>query len=124
MTPNRVKLVHAVTFMIYLASVVSLILLPKSLIWNKITFQLSNSLNLAELVANKRTKSISKKIIYFSIRFIATFCLPHFFFFSSPLFWNNGEFGAKNILQNFTQLIQFSYFSLENDIFLVCSFSE
>ena len=49
---NRVKLRRAVTFMKYLASVVSLIFLPKTLICNKITFQLSNLLNLPELVVN------------------------------------------------------------------------
>ena len=38
MTLNRVKLGRVVTFIKYLASVVSLIFLPKTLIWNKITF--------------------------------------------------------------------------------------
>ena len=64
MTLNRVKLGRTVTFMKYLASVVSLIFLPKTLIWEKITFRISNLLNLAELVINeltKITKSISKK---------------------------------------------------------------
>ena len=50
MTLNRVKLERAVTFMKYLASVVSLIFLPKTLIWNKITFRVSNSQSLEELV--------------------------------------------------------------------------
>ena len=50
MTLNRVKLGGAVTFMKYLASAVSLIFLAKTLMWNKITFPTSNSLNLAELV--------------------------------------------------------------------------
>ena len=45
----------------YVASVVSLIFLPKSLNWNKITFASSNWLNLAELVVNELMKSISKK---------------------------------------------------------------
>ena len=58
MTLNRVKLRRAVTFMKYLASVVSLI---KTLIWNKIMFPASNSLNFAELVENELMKSISKK---------------------------------------------------------------
>ena len=40
MTLNRVKLGRAVIFMKYLAGVVSLRLLPKTLIWNKITYQL------------------------------------------------------------------------------------
>ena len=38
MTLNRVKLGRAVTFIKYLASVVSLIFLALTLIWNKITF--------------------------------------------------------------------------------------
>ena len=58
-----VKLGCAVTFMKYLASVVSLIFLAKILIWNKITFPASNLLNLAELVVNERMKSIYKKEI-------------------------------------------------------------
>ena len=62
MTLNRVKLGHAVTFMKHLASVVSLIYLPKSLVWNKITFPASNKLNFAELVENVLMKSISKNI--------------------------------------------------------------
>ena len=75
MTPNRVKLVRAVTFMKYRADVVSLIFLPKALIWNNITFRLSNLLNLAELVVNELTKSISKKItnIPFFTRFITVY---------------------------------------------------
>ena len=52
MTLNRTKLVPTVTFMKYLASAVSLIFLEETLIWNKITFSASNSLNLAELVVN------------------------------------------------------------------------
>ena len=59
---TRVKLGGAVTFMKYLASVVSLIFLPKTLIWNKITFLASNLLNFAELVENVLMKSICKKI--------------------------------------------------------------
>ena len=61
MTLNRVKLGRAVTFMKYLASVVPLIFLPKTLFWNKITFSASNLLNFAELVENELMKSISKK---------------------------------------------------------------
>ena len=37
MTLNRVKLGRAVTFMKYLTSIVSLIFVAKTLIWNKIT---------------------------------------------------------------------------------------
>ena len=62
MNLNRVKLGRAVTFMKYLASVVSLIFLAKTLIWNKITFPASNLLNLAELVVNEPSNSIYKKI--------------------------------------------------------------
>ena len=38
MTLNRLKLRHAVNFMKYVAIVVSLIFLVKTLIWNKINF--------------------------------------------------------------------------------------
>ena len=63
MTLNRVKRGRAVTFMKYLASVVSLIFLAKTVIWNKIKFPASNLLNLAELVVNEPMKSIYKKNI-------------------------------------------------------------
>ena len=66
MTLNCVKLGLAVTFMKCLASVVSLIFPAKTLIWNKITFPASNSLNLAELVVNEPMKSIYKKIYQYS----------------------------------------------------------
>ena len=52
MTFNRVKVGRTVTFKKYLASVVSLIFLPETSIWNKITFQLSTLLNLAQPVVN------------------------------------------------------------------------
>ena len=74
MTLNRVKLGHAVTFMKYLASVVSLIFLPKTLTWNEITFPASNSPNFADLLENELIKSFFiKKItnVPFSIHFIA-----------------------------------------------------
>ena len=76
MTLNHVKLGRAVTFMKYFASVVSLIFLPKTLIWNQITFLVSNSLNFAELVKNELRKSISKKFnnFPFSIQFITVYC--------------------------------------------------
>ena len=61
MTLNRVRLGRAVTFMKYLPSVVSLIFLAKTLIWNKIAFPASNLLNFAELVENEPLKSIYKK---------------------------------------------------------------
>ena len=62
MALNHVKLGRVVTFMKYLASEVSVIFLPETLIWNKSTFPASNSLNLAELVVNELTRNISKKI--------------------------------------------------------------
>ena len=75
MTLNHVKLGCAVTFMKYLASVVSLISLQKTLNWNKITFPASNLLNLLELVINEFMKTISKKFdsIPFCIRFITAY---------------------------------------------------
>ena len=61
-----------VTFMKHLTSGVSLTFLSKILMWNKITFRLSSSLNLPELVINEITKSDSNNIydISLSIRFI------------------------------------------------------
>ena len=61
MTLNHVNLGCAVTFIKCLASIASLIILPKTLIWNKITFPASNLLTLAELVENELMKRISKK---------------------------------------------------------------
>ena len=66
MTLNRLKLGRAVTFMKFLARVVSLIFLAKTLVWNKITFPESNSLNLGEMVVNEPTKNISKKTYQYS----------------------------------------------------------
>ena len=75
MNLNRVKLERIVIFMKYLASVVSLIFLPKTLIWNKITFPASNLLNFAELVKNELMKSIFLySNILFSVQFIAAYC--------------------------------------------------
>ena len=69
MTLDRVKLGRAVTFMKYLASVVFLIFLLKTLICNKITLRLSNLLNLAELVVNELQRVFPKNFtnIPFSI---------------------------------------------------------
>ena len=72
---NRVKLGRAVTFMKYLARVVSLIFLPISLIWNNITLRPLNLLNLAELVVNELTKSISREILQYSFLFPIYHCL-------------------------------------------------
>ena len=60
---NRVKIWCAVTFTKNLASVVILIFLLKTLIWNKIMFPALNSLNFAELVENELMKSISTKFL-------------------------------------------------------------
>ena len=70
MTLNRVKLGCAVTFMKYLASVISLIFLRKTLIWNTIPFPASNPINFVELVENELMKSISKKIYQYSFFFL------------------------------------------------------
>ena len=59
MTLNCVKPGRAVTFIKYLAGVVSLMFLPKTLIWNKTTFSASNLMNFAELVENELMKRIS-----------------------------------------------------------------
>ena len=52
MVLNYVKLGCTVSFIKYLAGVVSLIFQPKSLIRNIITFRALNSLNLLELTEN------------------------------------------------------------------------
>ena len=72
MTLNCVKLSLVVTFMKHLTSGVSLTFPSKILIWNKIMFRLSSSLNLPELVINEITKSDSNNIydIPLSIRLI------------------------------------------------------
>ena len=75
MTLNRLKQGGAATFMKNIASLVSLIFLPKTLIWNKIMFQLSNSLNLAELVVNELTESISKKTCQYFFFYSIYHCL-------------------------------------------------
>ena len=63
---NCVNLERAVTFLKYLASVVSLIFLAKTLIWNEITFPTSNLLNFAELVEGESLKSIYENIYQYS----------------------------------------------------------
>ena len=72
MALNRVKPGHVK----YLASVVSLIFLLKTLIKNTITFLTSNSLNIAELVENELMKRISKKLYQYSffIQFMVAYC--------------------------------------------------
>ena len=66
MTLNHAELGHVVTLMKYLASIVYLLFLWIILISNKITFPVSNFLNLAELVVNESMKSIYKKIYQYS----------------------------------------------------------
>ena len=70
MTFNCVKLGCEVIFKKYLARVVSLIFLAKTLIWNKIMFPASNLLNLAELVENEFMKSFDKKNYQYSFFFL------------------------------------------------------
>ena len=79
MTLNRAKLGRAVTFMKYLASVVSLIILAKTLIWNKITLPALNLLNLAELAVNEPMKGIYKKIYQYSFFYLIYHCLMYRF---------------------------------------------
>ena len=61
MNLNRVNLGPSVTFIKYLTKVVFLIFLPKTAIWNKITFPAPNLLNFTERIENMLMKSISKK---------------------------------------------------------------
>ena len=74
MSVNRVKLGPAVTFVKYLDSVVSLIFLAKTLIWKKVTFPASDSLNLAELVEKERMKSMYKEIYKYSFFYSIYHC--------------------------------------------------
>ena len=75
MTLNHVKLGHVVTFMKYLASIVSLIFLAKTLIENKIRFPTLNLLNLEEMVVSEPIKSIYKKIYQYSFFYSDYHCL-------------------------------------------------
>ena len=60
MTHNHGKVGRTVSFIKYIPSIISLIFLQKTLIWNKTIFPPLNSLNLAELVVNELMRSISK----------------------------------------------------------------
>ena len=74
MALNHLNQGRAVRFMKFLASVVSLIFLPKTLFWiKKIAFLAAKLLNLAKLVANELMTSISKNFtnILNPLRFIA-----------------------------------------------------
>ena len=75
MNPNHIKLGRAVTFMKYLASVVSLIFLLKTLLGNNIMFPTSNLLNFPELVENEPMKTISKKMYQYSFFYSIYRCL-------------------------------------------------
>ena len=76
MTLNRVKLGRVVTFMNYLASVVSLIFLSKTLIWNNTTFSASNSLILVELMVNQKYLwRVSPNIYQYSFFYSIYYCL-------------------------------------------------
>ena len=73
MTLNHIKLGRGVTFRKYLASLVSLVFLWKTLIWIKIMFPASNLLKFAEMVENELMKNISKKIYQYSF-FCPIYC--------------------------------------------------
>ena len=75
MTVNRLKLGRAVTFMKYLAGVVSLIFLAKTLIWNKNNFPTLNSMNLADLVENGPIESIYQKFYQNPFFYLIYHCL-------------------------------------------------
>ena len=74
-TLNRVKLERAFTFIKYLDSAVALIFLPKTLIWNNITFPASNLLSILEQVVKELLKSISKKVYQYSFYYSIYHCL-------------------------------------------------
>ena len=75
MTLTCVKVGRAATFMKYLANVVSLMFLPKTLNWSKIHVSAIKLMNFAEQVVNELTRVSLKKIsnIPFSIRFITVY---------------------------------------------------
>ena len=75
MISNCVNLGRATTFMKYLARVVSLVFLAKTLIWNKITFPASNLFNFAELVENEPLQCIYKKNYQYSYFYSIYHCL-------------------------------------------------
>ena len=64
-----------ITIMKYLASVVSLIFLLKTLIWNKTTFPVIKFAEFAELEENELMKSISKKFYQYSFFYPICRCL-------------------------------------------------
>ena len=75
MTLNITKLGREATSTKYLAGVVCLIFPLEFLIWNEITFPVTNSPNLAELVVNELMRTISKKIYQHSFFYLLYHCL-------------------------------------------------
>ena len=69
---DHVKLDRAVVFTKYIASVVSLVFLQKTLIWNKIVLPVSNSMKVIELLENKLEITCSEGIqqYCFCMRFL------------------------------------------------------
>ena len=94
MTLNCKKLRGAINFMKYLARVVSLIFLVKTLIWDEITSPASNLLNFAELVVNESLKSVCKKIYEYSYLYSIHHCLMQKF-----------QELITNELDNFTKIL-------------------
>ena len=98
------KLVRVVTFTKYLASVVSLISLAKTLMWNKITFLASNLLNLAELLINEPVESICKKLYQYLFFYPIYHCSHRYNLwlimnYQSSNFWGEGSWN-KNFKKN------------------------
>ena len=74
MVLNPVKLAVAVTFMKYLATAVSLMVLLKTLIGIKIVFLISNLLKPAELVVNELRKTIFENVYQYSFLYLIYHC--------------------------------------------------
>ena len=74
MVLNPVKLAVAVTFMKYLATAVSLMVLLKTLIGIKIVFLISNLLKPAELVVNELRKAIFENVYQYSFLYLIYHC--------------------------------------------------
>ena len=85
----------------YLADVVSLIILAKILIWNKIAFPASNLQNFAELVENEPMKKYSLQILFI-------------FIFKCRLITNYRNGGVKQL----HLLNEIRFLSYTKDIFL------
>ena len=74
MVLNPVKLAVAVTFMKYLATAVSLMVLLKTLIGTKIVFLISNLLKPAELVVDELRKTIFENVYQYSFLYLIYHC--------------------------------------------------